>query len=695
MAVSRLLVATLFAAGCAHHTGANGDDQPADGGTSTTGSDDAGTGSSQARVLTIAPLDPMMLVTGTPQTLGFTAALDGQALTNPVWSIEDVKLGLIDQTGMFKSLGYMAGTVKVSVRYGNYSASTTLHVQTKIVDNAGGLDAATLTNLDAGGTADASFKWLYPYDKTVFPRNIPSPFLQLAGGTTNAMRISVDVADFSYVGYYAGTTPAQAHLPDAVWKAAQSSAGGTDDFVVKATKMTGTAVTGPVAETWHIAQGNLKGSIYYNTYKSASTSTGAIMRLKPGSPATVMIGQCTVCHSVSADGSTVAAGINWSTNNPLDSGSFQLSTTNTAVQKFKDAEGRKFAFGALAPDGAMMITNGVPSSGPNPRGLAGPWTSGLVDTATGVSVAAPTFTAQVSYAQSPAFSPDGKHLAFSSGDAAAKKLSAMDVDWTTTPPTFGTMTTLRTVTTGVAAWPSYFPDGKGVVYHEGDRFDTVYGSNGGASYAEIKLVDTMDMSVHALAAMNGWMANGTDSYLPYGSAEENRRNYEPSVLPVPVGGYYWVMFTSRRAYGNTLAPGGTVAGTDNEWGGTVNGVETPSKRKKIWVAAIDLNYHGVGDPSHPAFYLDGQELDAGNMRAYASLDVCHPDGDTCESGADCCTGFCRETSTDTDGNPVLSCVEQPPGCSQIDETCQVDADCCDVTDGATCINNRCAGPAIF
>lgn len=672
-------------------------------GSNDTGSNDPGNGSNGpvTHELVISPLDPTVVVTGQPQTFAFSATFDGSALTNGVWSIEDVKLGLIDQTGTFKSQGFMSGSVKVSVRYGNYTASTTLHVQTKIVDNNGNLDSATQTALDNGGTADTNFKWLYPYDKTVFPRNIKSPLLQWGGGTTNGTRVEIGVADFSYVGYFAGSAAAQAQVPDAVWKAAEAAAGGTDDFVVKATKITGQAVTGPISETWHIAQGNLKGSIYYNTYKSASTSTGAVMKLRPGdatATASVMIGQCTVCHSASANGSTIAAGLSWATNNPAASGTFTLSTGNVVTPMFKDTtEKRKTAFAALTPDGTMMITNGVPTTGNWPRGLSGPYSSVLADAATGTTIAAPSFTSQVSYAQSPAFSPDGKHLAFSWGGTGklGRSLATMDVDWTTTPPTFSTATTLRTVTTGVTAWPSYFPDGAGLVYHEGDRFDTVNGQNGGASYAEVKLIDTADNSVHNLQALNGWLDNGTDSYLPYGSAEENRRNYEPSVLPVPVGGYYWVMFTSRRAYGNTLAPGGTVAGTDNEWGGTVNGVETPSLRKKIWVAAIDLNYHGVGDPSHPAFYLDGQELMAGNMRAYAALDVCHPDGDTCESGADCCTGFCRETSQDADGNPITTCVDQPPGCSQIDETCTTDADCCDVTSGATCINNRCAAPAIF
>ena len=33
---------------------------------------------------------------------------------------------------------------------------------------------------------------------------------------------------------------------------------------------------------------------------------------------------------------------------------------------------------------------------------------------------------------------------------------------------------------------------------------------------------------------------------------EAHLNYEPTILPVAVGGYYWVVFTSLREYGNTI-----------------------------------------------------------------------------------------------------------------------------------------------
>ena len=58
--------------------------------------------------------------------------------------------------------------------------------------------------------------------------------------------------------------------------------------------------------------------------------------------------------------------------------------------------------------------------------------------------------------------------------------------------------------------------------------------------------------------LNGWRKNAggaLETYLPYGEAEEGHLNYEPTLLPVAVGGYYWVVFTSRRAFGNTIYDG--------------------------------------------------------------------------------------------------------------------------------------------
>jgi hypothetical protein len=107
---------------------------------------------------------------------------------------------------------------------------------------------------------------------------------------------------------------------------------------------------------------------------------------------------------------------------------------------------------------------------------------------------------------------------------------------------------------------------------------------------------------------------------------------------------------------------------------------------KLWVAAFDINATPGQDASHPAFFLDGQEQGADNLRGFWVLNPCGPDGDNCASGDDCCGGYCRSV----DGGP-LQCVESPGGCSMEFEACKTAADCCNP--GFQCINSHCAQPA--
>ena len=106
--------------------------------------------------------------------------------------------------------------------------------------------------------------------------------------------------------------------------------------------------------------------------------------------------------------------------------------------------------------------------------------------------------------------------------------------------------------------------------------------------------------------------------------------------------------------------------------------------KKLWVAAIDLNAAPGVDPSHPAFYLPGQELIAGNARGFWTVDPCHTDGTTCETGDECCGGYCRPGS-----GGGLICTNVQPMCSQEFEKCNVTADCCGAAQGLECINGKC------
>jgi hypothetical protein len=105
--------------------------------------------------------------------------------------------------------------------------------------------------------------------------------------------------------------------------------------------------------------------------------------------------------------------------------------------------------------------------------------------------------------------------------------------------------------------------------------------------------------------------------------------------------------------------------------------------KKLWVAAIDLDPQPGSDPSHPAFYLPGQELLAGNARGFWVVDPCKPDGSPCSSGDECCGGYCQ-----ADQNGQLTCGKKNNDCSPEFDKCSTDADCCEPT--LKCINEICS-----
>jgi hypothetical protein len=174
---------------------------------------------------------------------------------------------------------------------------------------------------------------------------------------------------------------------------------------------------------------------------------------------------------------------------------------------------------------------------------------------------------------------------------------------------------------------------------------------------------------------NGYLAG--KSYLPGGEARDNNYEFFPTVTPISAGGFFWVLFTSRRTYGNL-------------WQKDIVDPTT----KKIWVTAIDINAPGGTDPSHPAFYLPGQETETGNIRAFGALEPCKEDGSACSAGSECCKGFCSQIDPKT-GIGICGKITVNQ-CARLDDKCTTQADCCTGLDNGAkggvlyCIAGFCA-----
>lgn len=703
-----------------------GDDASIDGSTTGDAGDDTdfvldtSGADPDAAALSIEPADAVVDVTvgGTLPTLAYVAKAFGSPV-GVAWGIDRGELGTIDAaTGKFTPTGTLGGKATITATYGSKKATTSVTVKLHMTQNgapkegpggtggAGGVGGegpggpTDPTTLASTPTADAKVKWLYPYDGTVWPRGLLAPLLQWDSGghSFDAVKISIQEDAFDYVGTFAKTATPFAHhpIPQDVWKKLTYSNGG-EPVKVTLTFAEGTTAVGPIQQSWIIAKGPLKGTVYYNSYGTKLANNycctiggaqfgGATLAIKGGSTDPTLVAgsnggdaQCRVCHSVSSGGTTLVT--QWG-NNYSGSSAYDLKAGYTETP-LSPADGR-YAWPAISPDGSFLFSNSSPAYGGNTA-----LTSALYALPSGSAISSTGLPANLR-AAFPAFSPDGKHLSFGFWDGpGADKKSLATIDYDKVSSAFSLLTTLHTPTTGAVMVTSWLPTSDGVVFaletvSNGRDFGGTRStcdasgacSNIGA-HSEIWWVDTKTKTATRLDKLNG------KGYLPTGPNahdDDTTLNYEPSVNPVASGGYAWVVFVSRRLYGN-------VATVNPFWSDPrFHDISATPTTKKLWVAAIDLDAKPGTDPSHPAFYIPGQELLAGNSRGYWVVDPCKSEGTTCETGDECCGGYCQPS----DGG--LVCTNKPPMCAAEYEKCSSDADCCGSASGTKCVGGRCAAP---
>ncbi|MCB9702265.1 MAG: WD40 repeat domain-containing protein [Myxococcales bacterium] len=531
----------------------------------------------------VTPPEATVLVeNGVSEVADFDALYGGESI-KASWSLGTPGVATIDPNGLAGGIGAKGGETEVIAQYMGKAAKGLLKVVlTEVSEPLGPLDPADKELLLGAIDPDAEIAWLYPYDRMVYPLDLRAPEMMWDGGAAGdkyLIRLQNEYLDVQV--FQTADPPSRFLIDPALWSKVTATASGGDVNLKVSRLKAGEQVAKVVVDhTWTIASGALDGSVYY-----WANSLGRVLRINPGADAPedflAAAGQngCSTCHSVSADGNTLIIG------GDIAVSTFDLSN-NVPVLDIQSVGKpvRNWAMPAISPDGTVLIENAAPLPGP-PGGSDGMW-----DAVTGVKLLDTGL--EGIQLNMPAFAPNGELIAAIDHNTLGLVYYVYDhqLKKATGPIPLvdaGADPNLNGIT-----FPSVSPDGKWIVYHRGsypNSLDTRY-SRGDLYLAS---VDQAGLE-YRLKNVNG------DDY-PFAAGDRDHSyNYEPTFAPIASGGYTWVVFTSRRTYGNRLTAGKDAV-------------------KQLWVFAIDQSPKPGEEPSHAAFWLPGQDMGTLNMRAFWAL----------------------------------------------------------------------------
>lgn len=508
-----------------------------------------------------------------------TALCDGAPVVAS-WSADASFVASVDENGLVSAGGQYGGKITVTSTFGPQQAIAEIDVFLKVDVVPPEVTELDAQLLDQGGAPDPAAVLAYPYDDTVFPKGIQPPELMWNGSTPGDKYLVRYSGEFVDAKIYALAEPPSRHQVDkGLWvQITESSSGLPLNMKLNRLPAGQPAATTVADHTWTIASQPLVGSVYY-----WANSLGRVLRINPGADAPedfLLQGGydgCSTCHSASADGTKLILGgdipvSTWDlvNNQPL----FNSQSIGKPI--------RDWAMAAISPDGSVVIENGEMLLPGPPGGKPGLW-----DSLTGAKLMGTGVDELVM--NMPVFSSNGKKIAYV--DPATQALMTLDYD--AAARTAGNPVKLVDPLPDPAIegifFPSLSPDGKWAVYHRG-AYPEMLDTRNGTSDLFLASVEQPGLEIRLRAA-------GGDDY-PFVAGDRDRHwSYEPTFAPESSGGYHWVVFTSRRTFGNKLT-------------GDKNSV------KQLWLFAIDADPKPGQDPSHPAFWLPGQDPNTLNMRGF-------------------------------------------------------------------------------
>lgn len=627
--------------------------------------------------VSIDPGSPTLVVRGEPATQVFRAIgrfADGHS--EPVnlgtWRSTNDALGAVDAvTGRFTANGLVAGTARVSVEIArdsapSLSAETTLTVRFERETFAEGTPT-TVRDRFAAPIEDPARRatLLYPLNNAVMPQNVSPPDVQWDGGATSTVyRVEVSKTMVRAVAYLTHTGAgfrSNWTVDERSWRAlAESQPDEPVSVRVDLADARGAVRGAPTSV--RLARGSLAGAVYYWDLQA-----GKILRILdaptrredflPSPPRRTSDGsRCVACHAISRDGRYMAAEL-WEGQGP--STVFDLTSnlsTDPAPTRFP-TDRASWVYASFNNDSTRLVANLL-------GGLF------FVDPATGMRVSPRSGTLPADNAVQPNWSPDGRAIAFVSGfegpGPTAFERSSLATLPVTGPDAVGASSivlrgdALRAQPEGgdAIAYPSWTPDGRWLAFQHGPFSE---------SDREVPGSTTRRRIPGAIYLMNP--AGGTPMRMANATFDGVEHDaFFPNFSPFVQGGFYWVVFFSRRDYGNAQA--GT-RGTG---------------RRQLWVSAVSTSPQVGSDPSSVPYWLPGQDVRSDNVSGFWAPQPCRPRGASCQVSSECCAGTCGP-----DGTGALVCNPPPPDavCRREGERCGASSDCCE---GLACAANVCLRP---
>ncbi len=477
----------------------------------------------------------------------------------------------------------------------------------------------------------------YPLDRAVMPRNVHPPTVMWTPrhtvAATDVFRVRLARARAVLEAYFLNTAMNRNSwsIPAAEFRTLSDSDVGSN-ISVTVSVLSGALVRDSAPVSFRTVDGVVAGAVYY-----WSPPRGRLTRIDVDTANRVDFmpnpqGGCIACHAVSRDGRRLSA----ITDDGRPLSVFDLTrdlTTNPPPRIFTSAP-QTMRTQSFNGDGTRLVT------APHGAGALN-----AIDATTGAMIS----PGPVGTGEDPEWSPDSNMT--TAGDIAYSQGGNLMMIRTMPGDMFAPARMLHMGSStpgGSVDWhPTWTPDSNWLIFQHGE-------GNYTRGAATLFMLPRAGGTPMRLTTLTGAMATN---------------NYRAVASPFNSGGYFWILFTSTRTYGNATAG---VAG-----------------QKLIWIAAIRNNptAYCMGrppemcDPSEVPYYLDGQEAIT-NLSPHWAPPPCRPTGSACATGADCCTGNCEP---DMAGASVC----RPPrgACRMRGSSCSTDSDCCTgnvCTDGHIC-----------